>query len=235
MISFVVPAYNEEHLLGPTLAALHAAARGLAQSYELIVADDGSTDATVAIAAAHGARVVRVQFRQIARARNAGALAAAGGTLIFVDADTIVPAATVLATVEALRRGAVGGGATVRVDGRLPWWASLMLPIVQGVLRVGHLASGCYVFCSRAAFDAVGGFDERLFAAEEIAFSRSLRGQGSVVILREWVMTSGRKLRSHSGWELLRLCGAGARQGIAVIRNREQLSLWYGARRNDPG
>jgi glycosyltransferase involved in cell wall biosynthesis len=234
MISFVVPAYNEAHLLGRTLAALHAAARGLAQSYELIVVDDGSTDATAAIAGTHGARVVGVRFRQISRTRNAGASAATGSTLIFVDADTIVPQATLLATLEALRRGAVGGGATVAVDGRLPLWAWLLLPVIRGVMRAGHVAAGCYVFCSREAFDAAGGFDERLFAAEEVAFCRSLQRQGSVITLREPVMTSGRKLRSHSGWELLRLCAGVMRQGTDVVRSRTRLSLWYGERRDDP-
>jgi glycosyltransferase involved in cell wall biosynthesis len=234
MISFVVPAYNEERLLGHTLAALHTAASGLAQSYELIVVDDGSTDATVAVAGAYGARVVPVEFRQIGRARNAGAHAAIGSTLIFVDADTLVPAVTLRASIEALRRGAVGGGATVLLDGRLPVWAWVLLPIIRGVLRAGRLASGCYVFCSRAAFDEVGGFDERLFAAEEIAFSRSLQRLGPVVILRETVTTSGRKLRSHSGWDVLRLCAAWARQGTALIRSRERLAIWYGERRHDP-
>jgi glycosyltransferase involved in cell wall biosynthesis len=233
MISFVVPAYNEERLVGRTLEALHDAARATAEPYELVVVDDGSVDETAAIADANGARVVRVQFRHIARTRNAGAQAAVGDTLIFVDADTIVPAATVRATIEALRQGAVGGGATVYVDGHLPLWAWLLLPVFRGILRAGRLAAGCYVFCSRAAFDAVGGFDEQLYAAEEIAFSRSLRQMGRVVILRESVTTSGRKLRAHSGWEVLRLTAALMRQGTALIRSRDHLSIWYGDRHDD--
>ena len=71
MISFVVPAYNEERLIGATLDAIHAAAREIAQPYELIVANDASTDDTPAIARAHGARVVDCDHRQIARVRNA--------------------------------------------------------------------------------------------------------------------------------------------------------------------
>jgi glycosyltransferase involved in cell wall biosynthesis len=78
MISFVVPAYNEERLVGRTLEALRDAARAVAEPYELIVVDDGSVDETAAIADAKGARVVRVQFRHIARTRNAGAHAAVG-------------------------------------------------------------------------------------------------------------------------------------------------------------
>jgi glycosyltransferase involved in cell wall biosynthesis len=233
MISFVVPAYNEQRLLGRTLEALHAAARGVAQPYELIVVDDGSIDGTVEVARANGARVVRVQFRHIARARNAGAHAALGRTLIFVDADTIVPGGTLQATIDALGRGAVGGGATVHVDGRLPMWAWLLLPVVRGVLRAGRLAAGCYVFCARDAFEAAGGFDERLYAAEEIAFSRTLSHQGPVVILREPVTTSGRKLRAHSGWEVLRLTAAMLRHGTTLVRSRDRLSIWYGDRHDD--
>ena len=234
MISFIVPAYNEQRLLGRTLDAIRAAAGGLAQPHELIVVDDGSTDETSAIALAHGARVVPVEFRQIARTRNAGARAATGGTLIFVDADTIVSAATVRATIEALRQGAVGGGATVHIDGRVPLWARLLMPVLNGVFRGGGLAAGCYMFCSRAAFDAAGGFDERLYAAEEIALSRALKREGPVIVLREPVTTSGRKLRVHSRRELVRLWVDVACQGTALVRSRDGLSFWYGDRRDDP-
>jgi glycosyltransferase involved in cell wall biosynthesis len=235
MISFIVPAYNEARLLGRTLAALHAAAGAAACPYEVIVVDDGSTDGTAAIAESHGARVVRVQYRQIARTRNAGARAAAGGVLVFVDADTVVPAATLFATLDALRDGAAGGGAWVDFDGALPRWARLLLPVMRTTLHVGRLAAGCYVFCTRAAFDAAGGFDERLYAAEEIAFSVELRRHGPVVIVREPVLTSGRKLRSHSGLEVLRLLGSVLRRGRSVVRSRDRLALWYGERRDDPG
>jgi hypothetical protein len=91
------------------------------------------------------------------------------------------------------------------------------------------------VFCSRAAFEAAGGFDERLYAAEEIAFSRALGRTGKVVTLRETVLTSGRKLRTHSAWELVRLSAAAARLGTGVVRSRDRLSLWYGERRNERG
>jgi glycosyltransferase involved in cell wall biosynthesis len=233
MISFVVPAYNEERLLGRTLTAIHQAARGAAEPYEILVVDDASTDSTAEIARAHGARVVPVHFRQIARTRNAGARAACGEMLIFVDADTRIFAETVRATIEALRRGAVGGGADVRFDGALPLWAIVMIPVLGTLMRVSRLAAGCYLFCSRDAFDRTGGFDERLFAAEEIAFSRALAARGPVVILRETVVTSGRKLRSHSGWDVLRLFAGFLRWGVKVVRDRERLAIWYGERQHD--
>lgn len=233
MISFVVPAYNEERLLGRTLEAIHSSARVLGQPFEVIVVDDGSTDGTATIARGSGARVVPVEFRQIARTRNAGARASTGEALIFVDADTVVLPATVRASLEALQRGAAGGGASVLFEGKLPLWATLMIPILGGAMSAARLAAGCYIFCSRDAFETAGGFDETLFAAEEIAFSRALARHGRVVILRETVTTSGRKLRSHSGWETLLLLAGLLRHGTGVVRSRERLSMWYGERRDD--
>ena len=92
MISFVVPAYNEERLIGATLDAIHAAAREIAEPYEVVVANDASTDNTAGVARTHGARVVDCHHRQIARVRNTGARATTGEILIFVDADTIISA-----------------------------------------------------------------------------------------------------------------------------------------------
>src|SRR5438034_8367944 len=58
MISFIVPAYNEELELSSTLAAIRASASGAAQPHEIIVVDDASTDATAKLATAAGARVI---------------------------------------------------------------------------------------------------------------------------------------------------------------------------------
>src|SRR3990172_9085891 len=88
MISFIVPAHNEQASLGPTLEDIHKAARAVGQPYEIFVVDDASTDATPQIAAQNNARVVSVNHRQIAATRNSGARAAQGERLFFVDADT---------------------------------------------------------------------------------------------------------------------------------------------------
>jgi glycosyltransferase involved in cell wall biosynthesis len=235
MISFIVPAYNEERLLGRTLSAIHAAARDLAQPYELIVADDGSTDQTGEVARAHGAVLVQVRYRQISRTRNAGARASRGDYLIFIDADTVLTPAVLRATFDVLRQGAAGGGARFRFDGRLPLYARLLSPLVNAVMRAGGMAAGCYVFCSREAFEAVGGFDERLYGAEELVFSRALRRRGPMVILEDAVTTSGRKMRAYSGWELLRLFAGLLPRGLAGVRTPDRLAFWYSDRREDPG
>ncbi len=235
MISFVVPAYNEERLLGRTLAAIGDAGRTLGEPFEVVVVDDASTDGTVVVAREHGARVLPVNHRQISATRNAGAAAANGSILIFVDADTVVSAAVVLAAVEALRGGAVGGGCAIRFDGRLPLYGRLLAAITVPLYRVLGFASGCFLFCTREAFDAAGGFNEELFGAEEAALSRALHRQGRFVVFREFVTTSGRKLRAHSAREVLGLLARLAVTGRTSLRTRQGLEIWYGERRADPG
>ena len=234
ILSFIVPAHNEEQLLGRTLSALHAAARASGETYEIIVVNDASSDRTGEVAEALGARVVPVAYRQIARTRNAGAAVAAGQLFIFVDADTIVPAATVHATLKAWRAGAIGGGASVYLDGRLPWHARLFMPVFRFGMRAARLAAGCYVFCTPTVFDAIGGFDVRLFAAEELALSRAARRHGRFIVLPDRVVSSGRKIRTYTAMELLPLVMAFVRRGPAALRSRAGLGVWYDERRHDP-
>jgi glycosyltransferase involved in cell wall biosynthesis len=235
VISFVVPAYNEERILGATLDAIAEAARSCGEPCEVVVADDGSTDGTADVARRHGAQVVAVAHRQIAATRNSGARAARGDVLVFVDADTIIDEGVLRAALAALRSGAVGGGADVRFDGRVPFYARAFTVLLLAAARIGRLASGCFVFCKREAFEAVGGFDETLFGAEEWALSRALRRRGRFVILREAVTTSGRKLRTHSATEVMRVFLRVGFRGPKVLRERRGLDLWYGERRKDPG
>src|SRR4029453_5379128 len=91
MLSFVVPAPNEQGCLGRTVQAIHAAARATGRPYEVIVVDDASTDATAEVARKHDATVVSVNRRQIAATRNAGGRTAPGGPPFFVDAHPVAP------------------------------------------------------------------------------------------------------------------------------------------------
>jgi glycosyltransferase involved in cell wall biosynthesis len=235
MISFIVPAYNEEALIGRTLEALNRAAQNIGEPYEIVVANDASSDRTAAIAQAHGARVIPVDRRQIAATRNAGARESTGDKLIFVDADTVVSPEVVRAAIDAMNRGAAGGGSAVDFDGKLPRYAELSFPLMVRLFRATGFACGCFIFCTRRAFDAVDGFDEKLYASEEIAMSRALKRQGRFVVLRESVTSSGRKLRMYSGKEVLRLFGGILLAGPKALRRRDGLEVWYNGRREDPG
>jgi glycosyltransferase involved in cell wall biosynthesis len=230
VISFVIPAYNEARYLGATLASIHAAARALAMDYEVVVADDASTDATAEVAAQGGARVVRVDRRQIAAARNAGAAAANGDRLVFVDGDTRVDETVLRAAMAALDHGAVGGGAGVRLDAA-PAWAHVFTRLLMASFRRLRLAAGCFVFCTREAFDAVGGFDETYFGAEELVISRALAKRGRFVVLREAVTTSARKLHNRSAWDVLKITAGLAMRGRGGVRQRRGMEFWYEDRR----
>ena len=230
MISFILPAHNEAELIGRTLSALNRAARALGEPYEVIVADDASTDRTGEIAIGLGARMTAVNHRQIAATRNAGARAAAGDPLFFVDADTLVNARVLQAALRCLRGGAVGGGCVIRIDGSLPLYARVLAGLLSLLQPIVGLPGGCFLFCTRRAYFAAGGFDETLYAAEEDAFSRRLMRRGRFVILRETVVTSGRKLRTHTGLDLLRIGARLALAGPGSLRRREGLELWYGTR-----
>ena len=203
MISFIIPAHNEERFLAATLASIRTAAASVGEAFELIVVDDESTDETADIARSANATVIPVSLRHIAAVRNAGARAASGDVLVFVDADTLVPAATLVAALAALAQGAIGGGARVRMDASAPAWVHRVWGVVSLMFSL-RLAAGCFVFARRDAFDAVGGFDERLFYGEEVFLSRALSARGRFVIVREAVITSSRKFERVSLWEVIR-------------------------------
>jgi glycosyltransferase involved in cell wall biosynthesis len=230
VISFVIPAHDEEALIGGTLSAIHTAARAVGEDYEIVVGDDGSTDRTAAIAREAGARVVSIDRRQIAAARNAGARASVGDVLIFVDADTLVTPRVVRGALAALRGGAVGGGSCIHIEGRLPIYGVVIQRVFQVMSPIVGFSGGCFMFCTRRAYEGAGGFDEGMYWAEEVSFSRRLGRLGRFVILREFVTTSGRKLRAYSGLQMLRVGIRLALSRAGSPRRREAMDLWYGPR-----
>lgn len=234
MVSFIIPAYNEEACIARTVRAIKGAARRAGAVYEIIVVDDDSSDRTAEIGAREGARVVRVKNRHIAATRNAGARVARGDRFVFVDGDTEVSDGAVEASLRVLDEGAIGGGCLVRFDEPLPLYARLLQPLALLAIRSACFAAGCFLFCTRDAFGAAGGFDERMYGGEEIAMSLALKRQGRFVVVDQWVVTSGRKLRAYSGSEILAVLAALASRGRRSVESREGLELWYGPRRNDP-
>jgi glycosyltransferase involved in cell wall biosynthesis len=229
VLSLIIPAYNEQLELPATIGAIQRAATG--REFEIIVVDDASTDATPGIAREAGAKVVSINRRQIAAARNAGAHAAQGDTLFFVDADTHINAEHVAGAVAALEHGCSGGGARVKVRGTVPHWAYISVRAFCTIYFALNLGAGAFLFTTRKNFDLVGGFDESLFIGEEVYFSLALRKLGRFKILREPIVTSGRKLRMYSAREIFRNMLAVIIGGKRAARSRAKLDMWYNGKR----
>lgn len=166
MISFIVPAHNEQACLGRTLQAIHESASVVGQSYEIIVVNDASTDATAEIARQNNARVVSVNHRQIAATRNSGGRAANGERLFFVDADTVINPRVVASALRYMDKGAVGGGAAARFDeGMVPLYVRL---ISCGTALLAHRGGAARESVATEAVDRVDsndGIDRFVFVA----------------------------------------------------------------------
>src|SRR5687768_7122000 len=228
MISFVVPAHNEEACLERTLQAIHASVRQLGMKHEIVVVDDASTDATGEIARTHHARVVRVNHRQIAATRNSGARAAMGDRIFFVDADTVVNSRALAAALRVMDQGAVGGGAPVWVEGPVP----LYVRIIEWVGGLGctlvGFTGGAFMFCTREAFEATGGFNQRVYWAEEGFMTLALRREGKFVVLWQRVLTSGRRFRKTSASVLLAGVLKAIVSPVKMVTHRASVEkIWY--------
>jgi glycosyltransferase involved in cell wall biosynthesis len=184
-LSVVVPARNEEALLAETLEAIVASlarAAGVAPrdlwlpdtAFEVVVADDASEDGTAAIvrrfAASVGVRLVPCVGGTCAAARNAGAAAAGGGVLCFVDADTIVPERA-FERVLHLHEGEGRCLVLYRLASREPgvrawlWWSFWGLARHLPLARAKSMPA--FMSCDRAHFERYGPFAESCVTAEE--------------------------------------------------------------------
>lgn len=239
-LSIVIPAFNEARLIERSLqsvAVSTAANRTSGLTSEVIVVDNNSTDNTAELARQAGARVVFEPINQIGRARNAGAAHATGDWLLFLDADSVLNPkllADIIRVIESAKY--VGCGSTLRMDG-LPWWANVTLQLWTATSVLFRWAAGALIVCRRDAFREVGGFDQDLYALDEIRLSKRLKQWGrrkglQFTILTEHPLeTSSRKVSLYSGREI-------ASQIVRIfilpkktLQDKKHLSVWYDGRR----
>ncbi|MFM8457908.1 MAG: glycosyltransferase family 2 protein [Chthoniobacterales bacterium] len=239
--SFLLPAYNEEALVARAVNSIHEAAKQCAvNEYEIIVCDNASTDATARIARECGARVVHEPHRQIARARNAAAAASTGSWLVWLDSDAILSAEVLNETLSAFRDGGFcGGGAQVELEGEaLSWSAQRTVDSWNWIARTFRFAAGSYVFAHRQAWADTGGFDESVYAGEEIGFSRALKKWGSqrglsFRVIDRAVPSSARKLRQFTVRQTLWQMAVCLWPGN--LGRRDRLHFWYERREEVEG
>ena len=240
-ISVIVPAFNEERGLAASLRSIRDAVLAFEEAgwtSELIVCDNNSTDATAAIAREAGAKVVFEPVNQISRARNVGAAHATGDWLLFVDADSHPSRALCVDVRRAIESGrCVAGGSTVCFDHHADRVVHVMGSGWNCISRVMRWVAGSFVFCDAAAFRAVGGFSQALYAAEEIDLSRRLkrfarqRRQRVVILHRHPLLTSARKARLYTPREMTRFMARTIMRRGRTLRSQEDCFAWYDGRR----
>lgn len=188
MISVVIPTLDEEARIEVAIRS----SRSVLGDCEIVVADGGSRDGTVARARSAGATVVEAAGTR-ADGMNAGARAACGEALVFLHADTALPIGADHAIRKVLH-DAVGGAFSIEFDERRPWLARFGARIYRRFHR------GVYgdqaIFVTRETWDRVGGY-RPLPIMEDFDFVQRVRKVGRFVVLSETVTTSARRHRAN--------------------------------------
>ena len=191
-LCIIVPVLNEAPGLAAALAPLQVFRQ---RGVRLVVVDGGSEDGSLAVSQAlcdHALSAPRGRASQL----NAGAAACPAATLLFLHADTRLPANADVLVQNALHNGRAWGRFDVRIDSDRP-----LLAIVSRAMNLRSRWTGIAtgdqaIFVAREAFAAVGGFAD-IALMEDIVISRALKRMGPPVCLREVVYISARRWERH--------------------------------------
>jgi len=239
--SVIIPAYNEEQYLPRLLDSIEVARAnylGGRNQIEVVVADNASTDRTAEVASAHGARVVHVAKRRIGAARNGGARAAVGDILCFIDADSAVHPQTFNAIDEKMKSGRYVWGVTgARLERK-----SVPLLITNYMFMPMVWITGLDIglsFCRREDFEAVGGYDENRFYAEDVVFPLALRrlgrarGQSFTRLPKVKALACTRKFDQFGEWHYFWMLGHVIKSLVTSNWHDEKLAerYWYNSGR----
>lgn len=236
-LSIVIPAWNEEKSVGRTIVSVRRAIahyeRERSATAEIIVVDNNSSDRTSVVAREHGATVVFEPVNNIGKARNAGARAARGKFIAFCDADNQVTENLLALIHDHLSDLKIVGGGTWIQPERHSLKIDFFYFIWGMYVRCSRVGVGM-MHCRKEDFDAIGGFDETIFAAEDVQLAYDLRklgkprGQKFNLIQKGWIITSTRKIDQLPLHVMLgKIIGFGF--GLQKkIRNKKYCEHWYG-------
>ena len=239
-LSIIIPAFNEERLIIECLDSISESLTANQKdgfTSEIIVVDNNSSDKTAELAKQMGVQVVFEPINQIGRARNAGAAVATGDWLLFVDADSLLNPGMVTDILQMIEGGKHIGCGSTMVMPDLNWWSSGVLHIWTATSILFRWASGALVVCRADAFHEVGGFNQELFAADEIDLCKLLKKWGrkrklTFTILRKHpLVTSSRKMKLYSGWEMTSQFCTVLFSPRKALQDKKKLPIWYDGRR----
>lgn len=199
---------------------------------EIIVVDNHSTDSTSDVAVSFGASVVSEPKRNVARVRNAGANFAKGNILVFIDADTIVPAELLCRINQLMASPACLGGAADTDYRAAKPVVKIYLQVWRIIGKFAGMAQGASQFCRREVFDSLSGYDESIYMGEDVEFHWRLkqlarRRNGNVCFIEDLqVVPSTRRFDQWPIWRTLILTNPFY---VLAFRRRETIwKDWYG-------
>lgn len=239
-LSIIIPAFNEERLIAHCLDSVFDAMNAQTEadfSYEVIVVDNNSTDTTAQLAQQANAKVVFEPINQIGRARNAGAAIATGDWLLFVDADSLLSRGMVTDILTIIKSNCYVGCGSVLHMPDLPWWGDAAMKLWTVFSVTFKWAAGALIVCRADAFREVGGFNQELFAADEIDLSQLLkrwgrqRGLKFTILTRHPLITSPRKVQLYSGREIAAQILNVLLHPRRTLLDKKKLPIWYDGRR----
>jgi len=229
-VSVIVPARDEERLIGACLTSVIAASQYAQCATEVIVVLNRCTDQTEAIARSLGARCVIDEGRCLAAVRNAGVRVAHAPVIVTIDADSRMSTNALAAVLAHLGSGRyIGGGCAIWPE---RWSLGIALSgLALLPYALGYRISAGMFWTTRAAFDAIGGFDESLVSVEDIDFALRLKrhgrrsGQRFGTLVRASITTSCRKFDRFGDWHLLR--EPRLVQALLTGKSREAADRYY--------
>jgi GT2 family glycosyltransferase len=235
-LSVIIPAWNEEKYIGRTIDSLKRAAavyqRERTATAEIIVVDNNSADDTGELARERGVHVVVEPVNNIGKARNAGAKLARGKYLAFCDADNEVTENLLVLIHDHLENPRIAGGGTWIEPAKRNAKINFFYFLWGIYVRTSGVGVGM-MHCRKEDFDGVGGFDETIYAAEDVQLAYDLkkigkpRGQRFELIKKGWIITSTRKIDQTPLLTMIaKLIGFGF--GLQKkIRSKEYCEHWY--------
>jgi glycosyltransferase involved in cell wall biosynthesis len=208
-ISIAIPAHDEERYIGHCIESVFLSAQRARVNAEVVVALNRCTDRTQAIAQSLGARCVAEERKCIAAVRNAAVRGGTARALATIDADSWMQPHTMGELMRHVHdERYVGGGAAIWPE---RWSLGIVLTgfvVARHVIDKG-ISAGMF-WCQREAFEAIGGFDERMVSVEDVDFAVRLkalgktRGQRFGTLWRGGIITSCRKFDHFGDWYLVR-------------------------------
>lgn len=203
--SVVIPARNEEQLLPLCINSLRVAASNAEVEIEIIVVVNRCTDRTEELAIANNCLVTHADGKNLSAIRNTGVRATSNKIVLTVDADSRVSSNLFKEITHSINtKNALSGGVMIYPE-RWSLGIALTILMIVPIAIYYRISAGLFYF-TRESFEAIGGFNENIYSAEDIDFAKRLRKYARSnnkyfrTLFKAYITTSCRKFDSFGDW-----------------------------------